>query len=307
MDRRYRNYRAYLEEKYKGTTYRVGVDGGFSCPNRTKDRTSGGCSYCDSFGIRSAYLGEEDSSIEEQVEKSLAVLKKRYQAENFLLYFQAYSSTFAPVESLKKVYDSTLTLQKFRELIVSTRPDCLEQEKVDLLASYRRSDREVWVELGLQTCHDGTLNRIGRGHNLQCFLDAFERSRKGGLKIAVHLIFGLPGEDYSMMMETVEKVASLKPEGIKFHNLHIPSGSALFQEYRRGELSFPGSMRHLEYLADAVERIPPETVILRLDTDTPGLRHNLPGRFWNKSRMSDALTELLKQRNSRQGLYCKFT
>jgi len=305
MDWRFRSYKSYLQNKYGCSAYRIAVDGGFSCPNRKGDRRSEGCSYCDAWGSRSAIIGEEDRSITEQIDHTLAVVRKRYKAEVFMLYFQAYSSTYQSVDQLKNMYDNALKQCDFRELIVSTRPDCLDEEKVDLLASYRNERRDVWVELGLQSCHDQTLQRIRRGHDYACFQHAFELCRSRGLKLAVHLIFGLPGEDKAHIMESVEKVAALKPEGIKFHNLHIPSGSPLFREYKKGELSFPGNRRHLNYLADAVERIPEDTVVMRISTDTPGLRHEIPGYFINKSQFAQELNEILLNRKSRQGICCK--
>jgi len=305
MEWRYYNYKSYLQKRYGCQAYRIAVDGGFSCPNRRGSRDAEGCSYCDVWGSRSALIGEEDCSMRAQIAQSLSVVNKRYKAEVYLLYFQAYSSTFAPVPRLKQLYDEALAMGDFRELIVSTRPDCLDRERVELLSSYRESGRDVWVELGLQSSHDATLKRINRGHDYARFLEAFHLAREYGLKLAVHLIFGLPGEDHSEIMETVERMAELHPEGIKFHNLHIPTGSPLYKEYRRGELSFPGNHRHLEYLADAVERIPEDTVVLRISTDTPGLRHSLPGKFINKSQIAVELNQILKDRKSRQGICCK--
>nr|WP_246434032.1 TIGR01212 family radical SAM protein [Spirochaeta isovalerica] len=297
------NYSRYLREKYGQTAYRVSIDGGFSCPNRGKNRTLPGCSYCSSFGSRSAYIGETEQGVGEQIERNLKVLKSRYDAKVFMLYFQAYSSTWAPVEELRKLYDESLALGDFRELIVSTRPDCLSDAVCRLLASYKRADFDVWVELGLQSAHDATLKRINRGHDRDQFEKAFYRLRSHGLKIAVHLIFGLPGEDRSMMMDSVRYVASLKPEGVKFHNLHIPSDTPMFQELEAGEMAIPSSAGHVRYLADAVERIPPETVVMRLTTDTPHQRHVVPGAMLDKTIIYNRLREELLRRGTKQGVF----
>ncbi len=299
----FRQYSQYLKEKYGETVYRIGVDGGFSCPNRGKDRNSPGCSYCDVYGVRAAYIGESFQTMEEQIRKSAAVMRRRYKAEKYILYFQAYSSTWAPVEDLKKIYDHGLGLDNFVELVVSTRPDCLEEPVADLLKSYKKPDFDVWAELGLQSAHDRTLERINRGHNVKTFEQAFFRLRERGIKITVHLIFGLPGEDRQEILETVRYLASLKPEGVKFHNLHIPTGSPMYKEYEAGELSFPDSTRHVDYVADALEILPKETVIMRLTTDTPRLRHDLPGAFLNKSRVYELLRKELVRRGSIQGCF----
>ena len=297
----FKKYSQYLKEKYGETVYRIGVDGGFSCPNRGADRHSPGCSYCDVYGVRAAYIGESSQSMEEQIRKSAAVMRRRYKAEKFILYFQAYSSTWAPVEKLKQIYDHGLSLANFVELVVSTRPDCIDEEIADLLASYISDDFEVWAELGLQSAHDRTLERINRGHNVKAFERAFFMLRERGIKVAVHLIFGLPGEDRREILETIRYLAALRPEGVKFHNLHIPTGSPLYKEYEAGELSFPDSRRHMTYVADALELLPPETVIMRLTTDTPHQRHQLPGAFLNKSRIYDLLRDELKRRGTCQG------
>lgn len=284
--------------------YRVGVDGGFSCPNR-EGRLYGGCSYCDPYGSRSAYVGETDLDIEGQIRRSLAAMKKRYGARKFMLYFQAYTSTYGPVGELKALYDRTLGLYDFSELIVSTRPDCLDREKADLLASYRDEGFDVWVELGLQTIHDGTLARINRGHDSGAFFRADRLLRERGVKRAVHLILGLPGEDRAMMRETAHRVNGVRPEGVKLHNLHIPVRSSLYGEYELGELALPGSRRHISYLADVLERLSPQTVIMRLTTDTPSPRNSTPGSFLNKSEVSRLTALILRERNSFQGRFAR--
>ena len=297
----FRNYSDYLKSKYGGTVYRIGVDGGFSCPNRGKKRTNPGCSYCDVYGVRAAYLGEEETVMEEQIQSSMAAMKKRYGASRYILYFQAYSSTFAPVDKLKQIYDHGLSLGNFVELVVSTRPDCVNEKVAALLGSYIKDGFDVWVELGLQSACDVTLERINRGHDRACFEKAFRLLRSVGVKIAVHLIFGLPGEDGEDIRNSVRYLASLKPDGVKFHNLHIPTGSPLYGEYSLGELSFPSSRRHVEYVADALERLPEETVIMRLTTDTPRNRHKIPGAFLNKSAVYSLVREELERRGSHQG------
>ena len=297
----FKQYSQYLKEKYGEIVYRIGVDGGFSCPNRGSDRHSPGCSYCDVYGVRAAYIGESRQSMEEQIRRSAAVMRRRYKAETFILYFQAYSSTWAPVEKLKQIYDHGLSLANFAELVVSTRPDCIDESVADLLGSYISEDFDVWAELGLQSSHDLTLDRINRGHDLKTFEKAFFMLRERGIKVAVHLIFGLPGEDRSEILETIRYLAGLRPDGVKFHNLHIPTGSPLYSEYEAGELSFPDSRRHMSYVADALELLPPETVVMRLTTDTPHQRHQIPGAFLNKSRIYDLLREELIRRGSCQG------
>lgn len=294
-------YSNYLKDRYGKTVYRVGVDGGFSCPNRKEGRSDHGCTFCGAFGARSAYLGDTDKVIGEQINKSISFLKRRYKAEDFILYFQAYSSTYGDVVEMKKIYDYALGLGHFVELVVSTRPDCISEDVCKLLLSYKDRGLDVWVELGLQTVHDKSLERINRGHTYAEFIKAYNLLRSYGIKIAVHLIFGLPDESYSDILESIKTVACLKPDGVKFHNLHIPTGTVMFEEYLHGELAFPSSTRHSEYVSTAIEYMPKETVIMRLQTDTPGSRHSIPGYFLDKSIVYNKVNNILTDKESYQG------
>lgn len=297
------NYSRYLQNKYGCTAYRVSIDGGFSCPNRGENRENPGCTYCSSYGARSAYIGESETDIKNQIDRNLTVLKSRYKAEVFMLYFQAYSSTWASVDKLKKIYDYSLSLGNFRELIVSTRPDCISDEVCSLLASYQRDDFEVWVELGLQSSCDNTLKRINRGHTKAEFENAFHMLRRYGLKIVVHLIFGLPGEDHKMMMDSVRYVAALRPEGVKFHNLHIPDKTEIHDELMAGEMAIPSSPGHVRYLTDAIEIVHEDTVIMRLTTDTPKKRHLIPGFMLDKTIIYNRVREEMIRRETKQGVF----
>lgn len=300
MAERFTSYSGYLTGKYGEKTYRVSVDAGFSCPNRGGDRGREGCAFCDVTGSRSVYLGGR-VSLEEQVSRGLEFLEKRYGARNFILYFQAYSNTYAPVKVLRDTYDRGLAAADFRELIVSTRPDCIDEEKADLLAEYIRPDRDVWVELGLQSANDRTLERVRRGHGVAEFERAFSLLRRRKIKITVHLIFGLPGEGEADILRTADYVGNLRPEGIKIHNLHIPLGAPLYRDFLDGEISLPSFRRHLDYVVKTLERLPPETVVMRFVCDTPKDRLAFPVAFPNKAEFLRALKDELSRRDTYQG------
>ncbi len=296
----FHSYSRYLRRKYGRTAYRVAVDAGFSCPNRGDDRSRPGCSYCDERGSRAPYLGDE-ADLRGQVEGALAFLRRRYCAEHFLLYFQAFSGTFASPRRLREVYDFCLALAPFRQLIVSTRPDCLDEATVDLLASYRKRGLEVWVELGLQSAHDATLRRVGRGHTAADFARADRLLADRGIRRAAHLIFGLPGEGWREILETVRFVSALAPEGIKIHDLHIPLGTRLHEEYLAGEITTPAAERHLDYVVRALELLPAQTVIMRLTCDTPAERRAAPRQPWEKNRFYEAVRLRMLALGTRQG------
>jgi uncharacterized protein len=298
----YYSYSRYLKDRYGSAAYRVAVDAGFSCPNRLKGRDGEGCSYCEVAGARAVYLDTAaPDRLDVQVERGVRFLRKRYGAEVLLLYFQAYTNTRGDAAELKALYDSCLALAPFRELIVSTRPDEIDSERADLLASYRRDDFDVWVELGLQSVHDATLRRVNRGHDSAAFFRAYRLLEERGIKTAVHLIFGLPGEGRAEIMESVRRVAALRPAGIKMHNLHIPSSSPLYAEYLQGELSVPSPARHAAYLAEALSLLPPETVVMRMTCDTPADRRAAPLQVPMKSRFYQDVIRRMEEQGWIQG------
>lgn len=306
----YRSYSSYLRQRYGGPVHRVAVDAGFSCPNRGGSaREAAGCLYCDGAGARAPYLGQIpipsspqpadplwQGSVRRQVQAGMAFLRSRYGAERFLLYFQAFSNTFAPVPLLKAVYDFALGCGPFLELVVSTRPDCIDEEVARLLAGYRDRVREVWVELGLQSAHEATLRRINRGHTVAQFDRAFRVLRGQNLRLAVHLIFGLPGEDLGDILATVRHVAALRPDAVKIHNLHVCRGSPLAAAYLAGELTVPSGPRHLEYVLRALELLPPRTIVMRLTCDTPPDRLIAPRGFPDKPAFLRDLRQRLRGR-----------
>ncbi len=317
-DSPFRRYSRYLKERYGEAVYRIAVDAGFSCPHRSPDG-SGGCSFCDAAGSRAAYQEEhfdgETLRIERggglsserlelirlQVERGREFLLRRYGARSYILYLQAFTNTFAPLGVLEELYRYALTLAPFREFIVSTRPDCIARSHVELLSGFKGEDLDVWVELGLQSFHDATLERIGRGHGSSRFVRAFSLLREAGIKVTVHLIFGLPGEGRREIMESVDRLAELRPEGVKIHNLNVARGSALGDEYLRGELVPPSDRRHLDYVMEALERLPRETIIQRLTCDTDSAQLLAPRRFMEKSRFYSLLEREMRREGRYQG------
>ena len=288
-------YSTYLRERYGERTYRIGVDAGFSCPNRGRDRSRGGCRFCDESGSRAAYIADyEAADLRGQIERSREALSRRYGASQFILYFQAFSSTFAPAERLREIYDAGLAVMPFRELIVSTRPDCVDAENAELLGSYRERLSDVWVELGLQSAHDETLRRVGRGHDVAAFDAALSQLRAAGVKVAAHVIFGLPGEGPEEMKETVRFLAERRIDGIKIHNMHVVEGTPLADEYRRGEFEVPGPEEHLRNVAAALELLPRETVVMRITSDTGEERLLAPREFWGKQEFRRRLVEYMR-------------
>ena len=307
------SYSGYLLRRYGKRVYRVAVDAGFSCPNRGANRNSPGCIYCDDFGARAAYLLDEPGhstfnppKVAEEIRKSIGFLRGRYGAEVFLLYLQAFSNTHAPPVRLKEIYDFCLSQGPFSGLIVSTRPDCVSKPVVELLSSYKERGLEVWVELGLQSSRDETLLRINRGHTVAQFLSAFNLLKEYQIPVAVHLIFGLPGEGWPEIRETILFLNSLNPEGVKIHNLTIPCKTPLGEEYLLGEIVPPGGRRHLENTIKALELLKKEIIVMRLTCDVPKSVLAGPRNFWKKGFFYDKVRKEMKKRKTWQGRLCGY-
>lgn len=314
------NYRDYLEKKYGEPFYRVGVDGGFNCPNRHDDH-SGGCSFCDGTGSVAVYQRTSESafsrssryeervaetittryaSMENQILKGLEFIKRRYKASLAALYFQSWTNTYDSLDNLKKIYDKGLSYYDFSELIVSTRPDCLSDDVCALLSSYIIPQREVWVELGLQSANDRTLERINRGHSSMCYLEAAERAKKYGLGVSTHIILGLPGETRDDYRKTASYV-SVFSDAVKIHNLHIPGGTRISDEFYSGEVVSASSERHMEDSAFTLRLLRPDIIVERLVCDTPMHRLVEPRHFMDKSLFLRTLDDYMVRNGFRQG------
>ncbi len=239
--------------------------------------------------------------IRRQIEQGREFLYGRYGAKRYILYLQAFSNTFAPISELRRIYDFALSKAGFCEFIVSTRPDCVSNAHARFLSEYVQPNLDVWVELGLQSAHDVTLRRVNRGHTVEQFERAFNRLRGAGLKITVHLIFGLPGESREAIMSSIDYVASLRPDAVKIHNLNIASGTALSAEYMAGELAVPGGERHLDYVIEALQRLPASTVIQRITCDTSSDRLIAPLNFTPKGQFYQKLDQKMAQLGMYQG------
>ncbi|MBO7047967.1 MAG: TIGR01212 family radical SAM protein [Spirochaetia bacterium] len=297
------SYSEYLQKKYGTKVYRIAVDGGFSCPNRGCGRSGGGCIYCNEQGSRASYL-DKAKAIEEQIKRGIAFTRRRYKAELFLLYFQAYSNTFDTVENLKKTYDAALALYPFRELIVATRPDCIDGAKADLLASYIKPDFDVWVELGLQSANDRTLERIHRGHTAEQYKAAFDILHSRGIKVASHLILGLPGESFDDMLASVDFINALHPEAVKLHDLNITYNTVLYDEYLKGEVTAPSRELYMEYLIKVIEHLRKDIILMRLTCDTYEVDRAAPRRYMAKGNIYALIKKEMESRNTWQGRLC---
>ena len=302
-DKRYNTFSAELKRLFGCRVHRISVDAGFTCPNRDGSIGTGGCIFCSdrgsgSFGIARAL------PIAAQLADGKEVMIRKYKAKRFIAYFQPYSNTYAPVERLRALYDEALGVQEIVGLIVGTRPDCLPTEVLDLLVAYHQRTY-FWLELGLQSPHDRTLSRIGRGHDAAAFIAAARAVKARGLRLCAHVILGLPGESREEMLASAPLLNELGVDGVKIHLLHVMEGSPLAELYRRGEIG--SIMEREEYVAlvcDYLERLDPGIFIQRLTGD--GGR-DLIAPLWSAAKFEvlNGIDAELERRGTRQGHLCK--
>ena len=227
-------------------------------------------------------------------------IRRRYGADKFLAYFQAFSNTYAPEGILRVLYETGLEHPDVVGLCVGTRPDCVPDTVLDLLAEFHHKSF-VWLEMGLQSAHNRTLDLINRAHSAEEFFDAVKRAAARGIPTATHLIFGLPGETAAMMLETVRQVACSGVDGVKIHQLCVYKGTPMEVDYRLGKLPLLGEDEYVQLVVDALELLPPQMVIMRLVAE--GKREELLAPEWSfeKSRVMEKIVAEFARRGTRQG------
>jgi hypothetical protein len=297
---RYYSFNRYLKERFGERVHKVALDAGRSCPNRDGSRATGGCIYCNSRGSGTG-AWRRCPDVRAQAQAGIDVIARRYGVRRFIAYFQSFSNTYGPLADLRELYESVLDLPGIVGLSVSTRPDCLNPEILNLLAGY--TDRlMVWLELGLQSIHEETLEHINRGHTYGDFLKGFQLARQYPLLLCVHVIIGLPGEQPGHVLQTAREVARLRPDGIKIHSLYIPQGTALEQLYRDG-LYVPLAQQEFAGLAcDFLELLPPDTVVQRLTGDPQAAELVAPDWARYKQATLNLIAREMELRQSRQGI-----
>lgn len=299
-NKRYNLFSSYLKKKFNEKVYKVTLDAGFSCPNRDGTLSNVGCIFCDESGSFSqAHSNKLD--IEDQLEVGMETLKKRFKANKFLSYFQAYSNTYKPFNELKILYDKALTPNNVVGLSIGTRPDCVDDEKLDLIASYNKT-KEVWLEFGLQSANDKTLKMINRGHDYKCFENAYLKAKERNINVCVHVILGLMNETYADIMHTAKTLAKLNVDGIKFHMLCVLKNTPLEKMYNKNNFKLLNEDEYINLVCDFLEVLPPKTTIHRIAGN--GLNRLLIEPKWimNKFETLNKIDKTLEKRNSYQGI-----
>ncbi|CCY36593.1 tIGR01212 family radical SAM protein [Alistipes sp. CAG:831] len=305
---RYNSYIGYFRKTYGERLQKVVVDAGFTCPNRDGLVGTGGCTYCDNAAFHPGY-STAGIPIHEQIDEGIKFHKVRYRkAEKFLAYFQPYSNTYAPLDRLRTLYEEALSHPLVAGIVIGTRPDCVDEEKLDWLASLARS-HVVVIEYGIESVYDRTLRRINRGHTFEDALRAVEMTAARGLTQGAHFIFGLPGESVDDMLAYAPIINSMPLHSVKFHQLQIVRGTAMEREFASRPsdfVSFPLN-GYLDFMTDLLERLRPDLYIERFAGEVPPrFVNSTPWGLLRNTELIRLLEQRLEERDTFQGrLYNK--
>lgn len=296
----YNDYYSYLKKRFGEVTYKVSVDGGFTCPNIDGTIARGGCTYCNNRSFIPGYL-KRDSSIRDQLDTGVHSQKKRYGARRFLAYFQAYTNTYDETDSLEARYLEALAHPDIDGLVLGTRADCLPGQVVRLLESLAR-DYYIALEIGIESVYDKTLERINRGHDFAAVTSAFDRLKGRGLHLGAHLILGFPGEYRQQWLHSADVVSALPLDYLKIHHLQVIRGTKMAGDYLQKPFPVFEFREWVELVSDFLEKLHPGIAVSRLcGTAPPDL---LIAPLWGRKKHPEvisAVMEEMQKRNSRQG------
>lgn len=298
-DKRYHSWNYHLREIFGEKVFKVALDAGFSCPNRDGTVGRGGCIFCSARGSGD-FAGARNLDLKQQFRTVRDQVRSKWPKAKYIGYFQAYSNTYGPAGRLRALYEEILHETDVVGLSVATRPDCLPDDVVAVLAEMNNKTY-LWVELGLQTIHERTLALINRGHSHATFVEGVDKLRRCGIRVCAHIILGLPGENREDMLATAREVARLPVQGVKIHLLHVLTGTPLLKMYEQGEFDLLDRESYVNLVVDILEILPPEMVIHRLTGDGPP--EQLVGPFWSRRKWEvlNAIDAELVRRDSWQG------
>lgn len=308
--RPYNSYSRYFKQLFGGRVQKLSIDAGFSCPNRDGTLNRGGCTFCNNDAFNPSYCMPQ-KSITQQLNEGIEFHEWRYSKNmGYLAYFQAYSNTYAPLEVLKSRYEEALAHPQVVGLVIGTRPDCVDDAKLDYIASLAKKCY-VAVEYGIESCYNETLALVHRGHTMECTMEAIRKTSERGIHCGGHLILGLPGETQQMLVQQCEVLNALPLDTIKLHQLQILNGSLMAVDYAEHPEQY-SSFKLEEYISlvsDIVERLRPNMVIERFAGEVPPRCQAAPERSWRRpdgrlirnEEIPTLVERELKRRGSWQG------
>lgn len=311
MERRFNSFVGYYKERYGERLQKLVLDAGFTCPNRDGKVGVGGCSYCDNASFHPGY-SIAGKSLYEQIDEGIEFHRVRYRnTTHYLAYFQSYSNTYAPLDRLKEVYEEALSHPSIVGIVIGTRPDCVDEEKLDYISSLKVRKKDGWphdtivtIEYGIESCYDNTLRRINRGHDFASARRAVEITAERGIDVGAHFILGLPGETREMLINQCDIINNLPLRSIKFHQLQLVKGTRMKSEFESHPEEFKRYSldEYLDLITDILERLRPDLYIERIVGEVPPRFVDTPE--WGLIRnfqIIDLLEQRMEQRGACQG------
>jgi radical SAM protein (TIGR01212 family) len=303
--RRFNSYAEYFRKEFGTRIQKLSIDAGFNCPNRDGYVGKGGCTYCDNDAFNPSYCNPE-KSISQQIREGIEFHEVRYRrASKYLAYFQPYSNTYAPVDTLKTVYNEALSFENIIGLVIGTRPDCINDEKLEYFMELSKK-HYIILEYGIESCYDRTLLHVNRGHTFAQSVKVLKETADAGIKTGVHMIFGLPGESKTEMLAEAAILSELPINTIKFHQLQILKNTRISEEFKSRPSDFVifTLKEYIEFIIDFVENLNPSFVIERFAGEVPPRFLDGPG--WGLIRNDQVLNLIEKrmtERNTWQGKF----
>ncbi|WP_026011081.1 TIGR01212 family radical SAM protein [Paenibacillus sp. OSY-SE] len=300
-DKRFHKWNTEMRRQFGEKVFKVMLDAGFTCPNRDGRIAIGGCTFCSARGSGD-FAGRRRDDLVTQFNTIRDKQHEKWPNAKYIGYFQAYTNTYAPVDTLREYFEVILEQPGVVGLSIATRPDCLPDDVVEYLAELNERTY-LWVEMGLQTIHESTSQLINRAHDTDCYLQAVEKLRKHNIRICTHIIYGLPQESHEMMIETAKAVARMDVQGIKLHLLHLMRKTPMVKQYEAGLLRFLEMDEYVKLIVDSLEILSPEMIVHRVTGDAP--RDLIIGPIWSlkKWEVLNAIDAELRRRDTWQGKY----
>ncbi|MBR5779643.1 MAG: TIGR01212 family radical SAM protein [Clostridia bacterium] len=294
---RYYSLNDYLKEKFGEKVYKLSLDLGFTCPNRDGTLDTRGCSFC---LAGSSHFASTGRNINEQIERAKELVLKKTKAKKFIAYFQSYTNTYAPTELLKSVFSQVIAREDIVALSIATRPDCLPDEVISLLAELNKQ-KPVWVELGLQTANEKTAVNIRRCYKNEIYEKAVRSLNSVGIEVITHVILGLPDETKADMLNTVDFAISCGTKGIKLQLLHVLKGTDLCDDYEKGLFKVLSFDEYVDILFDCIRRLPKDVVVHRITGDAP--KKFLVAPLWSadKKTVMNEIARRMEREDLQQG------
>lgn len=295
--RRFLSFNDFFKEYYGGKTVKLSLDGGFSCPNRDGTLSEIGCIFCSDEGS-GEFAGSKYLSLDEQIESQKEFLKNKWNADNYIAYFQNFTNTYGSLESLRKIYDKIADRDDIKGISIATRCDCLDDEKIEYLKEISNK-KTLWLELGMQTVSEDTIKVINRGYSHKIFDETVKKLQDANILFLIHAIFGLPFEDEKDFENTITYIRDLAPFGVKFHNLYILKDSPIYELYKSKNFKILSRDEYVDLVLKALDTIDEKTVVHRITGDPPKAKLFEPSWCADKLSVISEIDKKLKEDNKK--------